>query len=197
MRTIAVANHISRNVRMKRVYDPPSPEDGYRILITRYWPRGIKREAVDENDTKLAPSRELLREFKHEGLPWKPYRQRYLAEMQSEDAQRDIERLAKIARARMITLMCICEDENRCHRGLLRELIAERIKKGAAQRPHHRGESEPRTSKRRGNPKRRAAGQPRAVQAQPAGGAGCPPSPHLGRVGGQDYIPQNRSVKHD
>jgi uncharacterized protein YeaO (DUF488 family) len=128
MRTIAVANHISRNVRMKHVYDPPSPEDGYRILITRYWPRGIKREAVDENDTKLAPSRELLREFKHAGMAWEPYAKRYLHEMASEESQRDIERLAEIAHTRTITLMCVCEDETHCHRSLLRDLILSNAK---------------------------------------------------------------------
>jgi uncharacterized protein YeaO (DUF488 family) len=34
-------------LRLKRVYDPPSAEDGYRILIDRLWPRGLKREAAD------------------------------------------------------------------------------------------------------------------------------------------------------
>lgn len=58
---------LADNIRLKRVYDPPSPEDGRRILITRYWPRGVPRSAVDEYTTKVAPSRALLREFKHEG----------------------------------------------------------------------------------------------------------------------------------
>lgn len=116
-------SEISRNVRLKRVYDPPSPEDGYRVLVTRYWARGIRRELVDEYDAKVAPSRELLREFKHEGLAWGPYTKRYLQEMTSECARCEIVRLAEIARTRTITLMCACEDEMHCHRRLLRNLI--------------------------------------------------------------------------
>lgn len=116
-------NDISRNVRLKRVYDPPSPDDGVRILVTRYWPRGVKREAADEYNTKVAPSRELVRAFKHADLPWAPYVRRYHAEMEAEPAQSEIARLAEMAESQPITLMCICEDETHCHRSLLRDLI--------------------------------------------------------------------------
>ena len=116
---------VARNIRLKRVYEPASPDDGIRILVTRYWPRGVPKTAVDEYDTKVAPSRELLREFKHEGLSWAGYVPRYLDEMRSETAQGDIKRLADVAKSDRITLMCICPDENQCHRSLLRELIIE------------------------------------------------------------------------
>jgi uncharacterized protein YeaO (DUF488 family) len=118
-----VSTVVSRNVRMKRVYDPPSPEDGHRILVTRYWPRGVKRDAADEYNTKVAPSRELLHEFKHEGLAWEGYVPRYVSEMHDEQAESEICRLAALARSKTITLMCICEDESLCHRSLLRDLI--------------------------------------------------------------------------
>jgi len=108
---------------LKRVYEPASPDDGYRVLATRYWPRGVPKSAVDEYTTKTAPSRELLREFKHEGLTWEQYVPRYLEEMRAEAAIDDIKRLAAIAKSGSMTLMCICEDENRCHRSLLRDLI--------------------------------------------------------------------------
>ena len=117
------ATRIADNVRLKRVYEPASPDDGYRVLATRYWPRGVPKSAVDEYTTKTAPSRELLREFKHEGLTWEQYVPRYLEEMRAEAAIDDIKRLAAIAKSGSMTLMCICEDENRCHRSLLRDLI--------------------------------------------------------------------------
>ena len=44
----------------KRVHDPPSPEDGHRLLVMRLWPRGVRKERVDSWDRGLAPSRELL-----------------------------------------------------------------------------------------------------------------------------------------
>ena len=117
------ATRIADNVRLKRVYEPASPDDGYRVLSTRYWPRGVPRLACDEYIAKTAPSRELLREFKHEGLSWENYVPRYLDEMRGDDARSVIERLATIAKSGSMTLMCICEDENRCHRSLLRDLI--------------------------------------------------------------------------
>ena len=114
---------LAANIRLKRVYDPPSPDDGRRILITRYWARGIPKSAVDEYTTKVAPSRELLREIKHEGLAWDDFVPRYLEEMRGPEAAAEIRRLADLARSERITLMCTCEDEQRCHRSLVRDLL--------------------------------------------------------------------------
>lgn len=119
------SSSVTKNVWLKRIYAPASPEDGYRILATRYWARGVRKSAVDEFDTKVAPSRELLREFKHEDLTWEDYVPRYLAEMKAEPAKSDINRLAAMTKSGRITLMCICEEETRCHRSLLRGLIIE------------------------------------------------------------------------
>jgi uncharacterized protein YeaO (DUF488 family) len=118
-----VKTRVAENIRLKRIYDPPSDDDGFRVLSTRYWPRGVPKSRVDEYTTRTAPSRELLREFKHEGLSWEDYVPRYLEEMTSPEAMTEIERLAKLAKATPITLLCICEDEWRCHRSLLRQLI--------------------------------------------------------------------------
>jgi uncharacterized protein YeaO (DUF488 family) len=117
--------NLADNIRLKRVYDEPSPEDGRRILITRYWPRGVPKSAVDEYTTKVAPSRQLLREFKHEGLTWEEYVPRFLEEMASSEAQSAISGLAELASSGTITLMCICPDEDHCHRSVLRKLIIE------------------------------------------------------------------------
>ena len=116
---------IADNIRLKRIYDPPSEDDGYRVLSTRYWPRGVPKSAVDDYTTKTAPSRALLREFKHEGLAWEDYVPLYLDEMQSEEAKSAIKRLAERAKSGSMTLMCICEDARRCHRSLLKNLVIE------------------------------------------------------------------------
>jgi uncharacterized protein YeaO (DUF488 family) len=118
-----VTKAIADNIRLKRVYDEPAPDDGYRILTMRYWPRGIARSRVDEYITKTAPSKGLVHAFKHEGLAWEPYVDAYLGEMRAPEPQAEILRLAEKAKSRTITLMCGCEDESRCHRSLLRQLI--------------------------------------------------------------------------
>jgi uncharacterized protein YeaO (DUF488 family) len=126
-----VSADIERNIRLKRIYDPSSPDDGWRVLSMRYWPRGISRALVDEYTAKTAPSHELLHAFKHGGLSWEDYVVRYLEEMQSETARSEIERLAELAESRTITLLCGCEDESRCHRSLLRNLMIASVKQGA------------------------------------------------------------------
>lgn len=114
---------VARNVRTKRVYDEPDPSDGRRIIITRYWPRGIARTAAHEYDNKVSPSKELVQAFKHEGMSWPDYKRRFLAEMKEEPAASEIKRLAHLSSEKPITLLCMCEDDARCHRSLVRQLI--------------------------------------------------------------------------
>ena len=111
-------------VRTKSVYDPPAAGDGYRVLATRYWPRGVPRAAADEYVRALAPSEELLRSFKDGRIDWWTFRKRYLEEMKAAEPQGEVRRLAALASTRPLTLMCVCKEESRCHRSLLRELVA-------------------------------------------------------------------------
>ena len=66
-------------VKTKRVYDPAEASDGDRILVTRYWPRGISRErlSITEWLRNLAPSKELLRDWKKQRISWEEYTVRY------------------------------------------------------------------------------------------------------------------------
>lgn len=66
-------------IRTKRVYEPREAKDGTRILVMRYWPRGIKKTHFDEWNRDVAPSKELVRAFLHEGMPWNEYVKRYRA----------------------------------------------------------------------------------------------------------------------
>jgi len=111
-------------LRAKSVYDPPAAVDGYRVLATRYWPRGVPRGAADEYVRALAPSEELLRAFKDGRIDWWTFRKRYLEEMKAAESQAEVRRLAALAATRPLTLMCVSREESRCHRSLLRDLVA-------------------------------------------------------------------------
>lgn len=73
-------------IRLKRVYEAPSQEDGERILVERLWPRGCTKEraAVDLWLKDIAPSPELRRWFGHDPARWDQFQKRYQAELQEK-----------------------------------------------------------------------------------------------------------------
>ena len=71
------------DVRIKRAYLPPSPEDGFRVLVDRLWPRGVRKAdaAIDRWAKEVAPSTELRRWFGHDPSRWEEFCRRYRAEL--------------------------------------------------------------------------------------------------------------------
>jgi len=128
-------------IRTRRWNDAAEPDDGFRLLVTRYRPRGVAR--ADETWAAwwpdLGPSRELHAAFwgKH-GAPigWDEYARRYLEEVVPQ--RETIRRLAVRATGETITLLCssACVDATRCHRSLIARLMtdASPVKRRAAPR---------------------------------------------------------------
>ena len=121
-------------IKTRRWNDPAKRGEGYRLLICRYRPRGVRKEdeTWDGWCPDLGPSRELHADYygKHgDPIGWGEYRKRYLKEM---DDQRELidELAAMAAEGKRITLLCssACTDPARCHRTLLKELIEARVK---------------------------------------------------------------------
>lgn len=116
-------------LKTKRWNDPAEPDDGVRILVCRYRPRGVSKEAEtwDEWRPELGPSRALhgaVYTQEASRIPWPRYRAQYIAEQKAN--QKLIESLAaRIGSGEAITLLCssACVRESRCHRSILRELI--------------------------------------------------------------------------
>lgn len=73
-------------VRIKRVYEPAAKEDGYRVLVDRLWPRGMKKEAakIDLWLKDIAPSDQLRKSFHHEAMKWPDFQKRYQAELKAK-----------------------------------------------------------------------------------------------------------------
>ena len=76
---------MSTSIQIKRIYDPPAKSDGYRVLVDRLWPRGMKKEAadIDEWAKDLAPSTDLRKWFGHEPRLWSDFEKRYMAELKA------------------------------------------------------------------------------------------------------------------
>ncbi len=98
-------------LRVKRVYASPSPEDGARILVDRLWPRGLSREKarVDLWLKELAPSTELRKWFNHDPAKWDEFRQRYRQELRQQPAA--LAQLVELAGTRPVTLLFGAKEE--------------------------------------------------------------------------------------
>ena len=70
-------------IKVKRIYDPASPDDGIRILVDRLWPRGLNKGSVkiDVWTKEVAPSDELRRWFGHDPAKWEEFKRLYFAEL--------------------------------------------------------------------------------------------------------------------
>lgn len=113
----------------KRVYEPRTAEDGYRVLVDRLWPRGVKKAdlAPDEWNKDLAPSTEARQEFAHKPENFAHFRARYLMELDnSEGAAEFAERMRKAAPAR-ITLLYAARDPKFNHAVVLKSWLEDRL----------------------------------------------------------------------
>lgn len=74
------------DIRLKRAYEPPGPEDGRRILVERLWPRGISKTelALDDWLKALAPSTELRQWYHHDSTRWEAFQVRYRDELRGQ-----------------------------------------------------------------------------------------------------------------
>lgn len=98
-------------VRVKRVYDPPSREDGVRVLVDRLWPRGLTkaRASVDLWLKDLAPSVTLRRWFNHDPSRWPEFKDRYANELDAKKA--GVAALVGAVRRGRVTLLFGARDE--------------------------------------------------------------------------------------
>ena len=94
-------------IKMKRIYEPASPDDGYRVLVERLWPRGVRKDAarLDAWERDIAPSTELRRWYGHDPAKWDEFQIRYVRELQAPEAQSVLDKLATLARDGTVTLL--------------------------------------------------------------------------------------------
>lgn len=99
-----------QEIRCKRVYDPPEPGDGLRILVDRLWPRGLRRESaqIDVWARDLAPSDELRKWFAHDPARFAEFRRRYRGELRK--SHEELVGLAKEAGERPLSVLYAARD---------------------------------------------------------------------------------------
>ena len=97
----------SRNLRLQRAYDDPTPDDGYRVLVDRIWPRGRTktRLKLDAWARDLGPSSQLRKWFGHDPARWDAFQARYRVELADVTRAAALDALAERARDGPLTLV--------------------------------------------------------------------------------------------
>jgi uncharacterized protein YeaO (DUF488 family) len=122
----------------KSAQEKPSKQDGMRLYVTRFWPRGHGRDECDAWLPNFAPSEKLLRAFLSDKITWAVFSKEYKAEMlkgygderekntrmRNSGQKHAVKLLKLLAKDQTVTLICSCApDEKHCHRHLLQALV--------------------------------------------------------------------------
>jgi uncharacterized protein YeaO (DUF488 family) len=138
---------VSSRIALKRVYDPPSDSDGFRVLVDRLWPRGLTKAVarIDLWLRDLAPSNELRKWFHAHPEHWKEFRQKYLAELHTPAAEKALQQLYDVLDSeRAVTLLYASKQTEQNNATVLKEFV-EGIKKP----PKGTGDQRARVQKRK------------------------------------------------
>ena len=112
------------NIELKRIYEPYSKEEGYRILVDRLWPRGFTKEkaALDLWLKEIAPSTELRKWFGHDPEKWKEFQKKYQLELrQNKEA---LDRLMDYIKKGKVTLLYGAKDEEHNEAQVIKDFIS-------------------------------------------------------------------------
>ena len=113
------------DIRVRRAYDDPSPEDGARVLVDRVWPRGLRKDAARLNQwaKDVAPSTELRTWYRHDPAKFEEFRRRYTAELAEPGSADALGRLRALAADGPVTLLTATRDLSLSQATVLAQLL--------------------------------------------------------------------------
>jgi uncharacterized protein YeaO (DUF488 family) len=122
------------SIRIVRLGEPRSADEGVRVGTVRRPPRGVPKAEFGSRDyydvwmPMLSPSPELIAQGKAADSPadWEKFARKYRAQMSKDDCARLLDLLAMLSRTANFSVGCYCKDESRCHRSVLRQLLQQR-----------------------------------------------------------------------
>ena len=115
-------------MRIARIYDPPEPDDGLRVLADRLWPRGVRKDdpRIDRWIKDVAPSSELRRWYNHDPDRYDEFVARYEHELNEPAAAEALGELRELVDAGNVTLLTSAKDVEHGHLVVLRRLLVKR-----------------------------------------------------------------------
>lgn len=110
-------------INIKRIYEKPEKADGYRVLVDRLWPRGVKKEKADVDfwAKEVAPSTELRKWFNHIPAKWNEFKKKYKEELKGNTAVEQIKEI--ISKHSTITFLYAAKDEEHNQAIVLKEFF--------------------------------------------------------------------------
>ncbi|MDN3024361.1 DUF488 family protein [Streptomyces sp. S.PB5] len=113
------------NVRLRRVYESPEPEDGVRVLVDRLWPRGLSKDAarVAEWPKAMTPSTELRRWYHAGEGSYEEFTRRYEAELAAPEAAELLDHVRELAHEGTVTLLTAAKTPEESHAAVLARLL--------------------------------------------------------------------------
>lgn len=122
---------MSHKILLKRIYELQEDQDGYRVLVDRLWPRGIKKEAahLDEWAKEITPSTEI-RKLYHQGeMPFEGFSQAYIEELNGNKAAEEfVGKCQNLLESQNLTLVFAAKNEQENHAMVLREWLRSRLR---------------------------------------------------------------------
>lgn len=118
------------SIDIKRIYEEPSINDGYRILVDRVWPRGIskQRAALFMWMKEITPNPELRKWFCHDPDKFQEFRNLYEKELEFDEAHiKAVEYLRSLSADGQVTLLYAARDRNVNHAVILKEWVEKRL----------------------------------------------------------------------
>ena len=115
------------DVRVRRVYEQPSPDDGVRLLVDRLWPRGLSKAnaRLDEWVKDVAPSDDLRRWYGHDPERFAEFRRRSVADLLEPERAGALARLAEAANRGTVTLLTATKDAEHSQAAVLAEQLTQ------------------------------------------------------------------------
>jgi uncharacterized protein YeaO (DUF488 family) len=127
-------------INTKSIFQPADPADGLRVLITRFYPRGVRKGHFDLWLRELSPSADLLMRYKNGKIDWQTFVRALKHELYSNtDSWQTINVLNEDAKNGGITLLCYERSNQPCHRHIVRDIIEDpkRLAEFVSQHTYH------------------------------------------------------------
>jgi uncharacterized protein YeaO (DUF488 family) len=117
-------------IRVKRIYEEPAPDDGYRVLVDRLWPRGVAKAAAQLSawQKDLAPSEDLRRWFAHDPARWEEFQRRYGEDLADPAKTGLVSDLLARSRQGTVTLVYAARDHEHNNAVVLKNYLEARLR---------------------------------------------------------------------